>query len=76
MIHPKGDHYAPEDLPLMTEEHFCRLVRIFGSSRVLFGTDSPWDDMKASVGRINALPLTDSEKDDILGGNARRLLDL
>ena len=75
-ISPIDDHYAPEELPLMAQEAFLHLVRLFGSQRVLFGTDSPWDDMAQCVKRIDALPLTASEKADIFSGNARRLLGI
>ncbi len=75
-INPLDDHYTPEDLPMLADERFCELVRIFGSRRVLFGTDSPWDDMRACVTRIRHLPLTENEKADILCGNAQRLLGL
>ncbi|MBQ3157809.1 MAG: amidohydrolase family protein [Clostridia bacterium] len=75
-IQPLDDHYAPEELALMSEEEFCALVRIFGSSRVVFGTDSPWDDMGECVRRIEALPLADQEKEDIFCGNAKKLLAL
>lgn len=75
-ITPLDDHYAPDELPMLTDERFCELVRIFGSLRVLFGTDSPWDDMAAGVTRIQRLPLTDDEKADIMSGNARRLLSI
>lgn len=73
-IAPIDDHYAPEDLPMLADERFCELVRIFGSERVLFGTDSPWSDMAWCVQHIRKLPLTDKEKADIFGGNAERLL--
>ena len=70
-----GDgYYAPEDLPMLGEEQFLRLVRLFGAKRVLFGTDSPWGDQKADLARIRALPLTEEERDAILGENARELL--
>ena len=75
-ITPIDDHYAPEELPLLTEARFCELVRIFGSGRVLFGTDSPWDDMAGCVQRIASLPLTEAEKADIFSGNARKLLGI
>lgn len=75
-INPLDDHYAPEELPMLADERFCELVRIFGSSRVLFGTDSPWDDMHTCVTRIRSLPLTEGEKTDIFSANAQRLLGL
>lgn len=75
-IAPLDDHYAPEELPMLADERFCHLVRIFGSSRVLFGTDSPWDDMQLCVQRIRNLPLTDAEQEDIFCNNACKLLGL
>lgn len=75
-IAPIDDHYAPEELPMLADERFCELVRIFGSGRVLFGTDSPWDNMEQCVKRIRDLPLTEAEKEDIFCRNAGRLLSL
>ena len=73
-ICPIDDHYAPEELPMLADARFVELVRIFGSRRVLFGTDSPWDDMAQCIARIRALPLTEAERTDIFDNNARRLL--
>ncbi|MBQ2954615.1 MAG: amidohydrolase family protein [Clostridia bacterium] len=75
-ISPLDDHYAPEELPMLEDARFVELVHAFGSGRVLFGTDSPWDDMAACVARIQALPLTETEKADIFDNNARRLLGM
>lgn len=75
-ISPLDDHYAPEELPMLADARFVELTRIFGSRRVLFGTDSPWDDMGQCIARIQALPLTDTEKADIFDGNARQLLGM
>ena len=73
-ISPLDDHYAPEELKMLEAERFVEIVRTFGSRRVLFGTDSPWDRPAVCIERIRALPLNDAEKDDIFDGNARRLL--
>lgn len=70
------DYYAPEQLQMLDGETFCQMVRAFGSPRVVFGTDSPWADQTDSLRQFNALPLTDEEKENILGGNARRLLGI
>lgn len=76
-ITPLDDgHYRPGDLPLLDEAAFLRMVRRFGSDRILFGTDSPWDDQETALARLRALPLEKSELDAILGGNARKLLEL
>ena len=70
------DYYSEEQLQMLGEAEFCALVRAFGSRRVLFGSDSPWSDQAADLARLRALPLTDAEKADILGENARRLLEV
>ena len=75
-ITPIDDHYAPEELPMLADERFCELVRIFGSQRILFGTDSPWDDMGECIRRIRALPLTRTEQEHIFCRNASKLLSL
>ena len=70
------DSYPEEQLQMLREAEFCALVRAFGSARVLFGSDSPWADQAADLARLRALSLTETEKADILGENARRLLAL
>ena len=73
-ISPIDNYYTPEELPMLDEAQFCELVRIFGAERILFGTDSPWDDMAQCVERIRCLPLTADEQLAIFSGNALRLL--
>ena len=75
-ITPLDAHDAPADLSLLDAEDFCQLVRTFGSQRVLFGTDSPWDDLPASIDRIRSLPLTPDEQENIFSRNARKLLGI
>ncbi len=69
-------HYTPAQQQLLTPTEFCEIVRTFGADRILFGTDSPWACQKSALADIRQLPLTDAEKEAILGGNARRLLRL
>lgn len=69
-------YYTDEQLKLLSDQKFCELVRLFGSERVLFGTDSPWTDQTASKEQIKSLPLTKDEKENILGKNAKKLLDI
>ncbi|MBE6562333.1 MAG: metal-dependent hydrolase [Ruminococcaceae bacterium] len=61
---------------LLSPEKFVEIVRAFGSEKVLFGTDSPWSSQAETVAQINALPLSDTEKQNIFHSNARALLKL
>ena len=73
-ITPIGDgYYGPSDLPLMEPSQFVRMVHKFGVHRILYGSDSPWQDQAEGIRLIRELPLTQEEKDAILGGNAQRL---
>ncbi len=60
----------------LTDEAFVRLARKHGTDRILFATDSPWEDQADYISRIERMPLTDAEKRSILGGNAAALLSL
>lgn len=72
-----GDgYYTDEQLELLDPEAFCAMVRAFGAHRVLFGTDSPWGGQAEDLAHFNALPLTKTEKRNILGENAVALLGL
>ena len=76
-ITPNGDgYYGPNDLELMKGEQFLSMVRLFGARRILFGTDSPWGGQGESLEQLRALPLSEGDRADILGENARRLLGL
>ena len=58
------------------DERFIRLVNAIGSKNILFGSDSPWSNAGEEIKRINALPLTKEQKNDILGCNATRILNI
>ena len=47
-----------------------------GADRVLFGSDQPLMDPRSQIGKIVTADLPDDAKRKILGGNARRLLQL
>lgn len=60
---------APED--------FVRLIRRIGPDRVMLGSDYPWYDPALTLSKVMDLPgLSGSEKEAIVGGNARRMLAL
>lgn len=72
----ENGHYTTAQQQLLTPAAFCDIVRTFGANRILFGTDSPWACQTSTLKAIKQLPLTDTEKEAILGGNARKLLQL
>ena len=59
-----------------TDEDILRVIRNHGADKMLFATDSPWNDQKATVERFRSLDgLSDIEKEMILSKNAERLLN-
>ncbi len=60
----------------LSDGDFTRLARKHGTDRVLFATDSPWEDQADYIGRLERTPLTDAEKSAIFGDNAARLLGI
>ena len=58
----------------LTPEAFCRIVRQMGVDRVLFGTDSPWNDQAADIARLRQSGLRQEEATQILETNAAKLL--
>ena len=71
-----------DDVPLsvrkkpLTTEKMKELIRLHGSDKILFGTDSPWSDEAEQLALLRNLPLTYEEKTNILGENAKKLLQL
>ena len=75
-VNARPDPPAPMRLYNMTDEDFVRLCRKHGIDRILFGTDSPWEDQSDYVSRIRKLELTDEEKEKIFSENARKILNI
>ena len=58
-----------------TDADVVRVIKNHGVEKILFATDSPWNDQKAYIERLRKLEgLTDNEKDMIFGRNAEELL--
>ena len=53
---------------------FMKIYEKHAKDKILFATDSPWSDASRSVAAIQNLPISDQEKEDILGNNALKLL--
>lgn len=60
----------------VSPEKMVDMIRKHGADKVLFGTDYPAVSLKWEVERIDALNLTEEEKDAIFSGNAEKLLGL
>ncbi|MBQ3848389.1 MAG: amidohydrolase family protein [Clostridia bacterium] len=61
-------------LPFVDPVRAVKIIRRHGVERTFFGTDSPMWNEKKELERFMALPLTDDEKEKILGINAKRFL--
>lgn len=58
------------------EEMFLKLLIKHGCDKILFATDSPWSDSKKTAERVKSLPISEEQKEQILCGNALKLLNL
>lgn len=60
----------------LSNEDFIRIIRKHGTEKILFATDSPWEDQKDYIRRIQNMSLTNEEKAQIFYNNAAELLNL
>jgi predicted TIM-barrel fold metal-dependent hydrolase len=58
------------------KEQFLRIVKAHGTEKILFASDSPWSNAKSEIEHIRSLPISETEKKNILGLNAKRILNL
>ena len=58
----------------ISESQLLRIIQNHGADRILFATDSPWNDQAEDIHALQQLPLTQEEQAAILGENAARLL--
>ena len=71
-----GSDSAPFRSMNLEDADFVRLVRKHGADRILFATDSPWENQTDYIRRIERTPLTDGEKRAVFSGNAAALLKI
>ena len=75
-----SEEYLTKKAPLLsenlTDDAFVRIVKKHGADKILFATDSPWEDQADYIRRIHEMPLTPEEEINILGKNATKLLQL
>ncbi len=60
----------------MKPDRALRIIRAFGAERVMFGTDYPMWSPRPELDYLNALPLTDEERERILWKNCAELYGL
>lgn len=81
----RGDVYAGLDnvwfdtcssLEYLDPKEAVGLIRRLGAEKFLFASDFPMWDHEEELARFMRLPLTDREREMILGANAKRLLGL
>lgn len=60
----------------LPDGQFRRIVEKHGADRILFASDSPWEDQSASLAHVRRLGFAPDVEEAILGGNASRLLHL
>ena len=73
---PNGDGYyhGGHECDMLNDDEFVKMIRDFGSERVIFGTDSPWSSQKECVNNFMSLGLSDNERKNILYNNAVNIL--
>lgn len=60
----------------ISKEQFFKILEKHGSEKILFATDSPWSDMAKGIDWIKDLSLPKGVEENILSGNAKRLLEI
>ena len=58
------------------KSQFARIVRAHGSQRILYGTDSPWQDLKTSIREIQSQGFSQEELSDIFWNTANTVWHL
>ncbi len=54
----------------------AKIIEKHGADRILFGTDPPWHTPAMELALLESLGLSETERDAIYAGNARRLLEI
>lgn len=64
--------------PLISDQRILKAIHLFGADQVLLGSDTPFgkDNLKNNIQRVKQLPISQEEKDSILGKNFQALLNL
>ncbi len=61
---------------MFSDETIENMANTMGAQSLLFGSHSPWLDVRLELYRIQRAHISEEKKAEILGGNARRLLGI
>lgn len=67
---------TPYDRTILSDSDFLRISRKHGVDRILFATDSPWQDQAGYIEHFKNMNMTPDEYRKIMGANAASLLKL
>ena len=71
-------HYETSTYSYLSDKRIKYAVEIFGADHVIFGSDTPFDKdaQKINIERFKKMALSDVEKEQILGKNIAKILNL
>ena len=71
-------YFDTSPTPLISAQRILKAINFIGADRVLLGSDTPFgdDNLKKNIERIKRLPISDEQKELILGHNFQSLLNL
>jgi predicted TIM-barrel fold metal-dependent hydrolase len=71
-------HYDISPYSYLSEKRIRMAIDAFGAERIVFGSDTPFDgdSQRRVMERVRNMDLSDIQKEQILGGNLARILDL
>lgn len=75
VINSRNNVYGDTTVSMMYEKNVEWLVDLVGEDRVLYGTDMPFIDPRACLGRVLHSDLHESVKEKILGQTMQKLLE-
>ena len=70
------ENFFPSSVNYIEQGMFLKTLEKHGLDKILFATDSPWSDAKSGIEYIKSLPVSEEVKEQILGGNAEKLLGI
>jgi len=71
-------YYEVSPFSYIQENRLKYAINNLGADRIILGSDVPWDkdSLKNNIARINRLNIDSTDKEHILGGNIKNILNL